>query len=429
MSEQQPPGLSDAERHELDTLRRKTSGRGARAGRWVGAVALLVVATLLGVTSVLAVFARNQLLNTDRYVATVAPLARDPVIQDAIARRLTSEITTRADLDAVAREAAAWLQKQGAPPAVNTLVGPAVNGVESFIAREVDAIVHSDTFAEAWDAANRLAHDNLETVLTGKGGTVLKSQGTTVSVDLGALLMTVKDRLVDRGFGLASKIPKVNVEFVLFTSSELPKLRNYVTTLDTVADWLPWVALVLFALAVLVAPAHRRGLLLVGAFLAVGALLVLAGVAVGRAYYLNNLPPSIRSPDAVAHVFDIVLDRVLTAYRVMAVIGALLVVVCWLAGPARPAVWARHAAVRGFDAGGGALARTGIPLGPVPAFLRRFHVPIDIVLVVLALAGFVLTGAGVGSAIGFGIGLIVLLVVVETLARAGQPAVPAPAAG
>ncbi|HEY3506500.1 MAG TPA: hypothetical protein VGN37_27400 [Actinocatenispora sp.] len=429
MSEQEPPSLSDAERRELEALRHKTSGRAARAGRWTGAIVLLVVATLLGVTSVLAVFARNQLLNTDRYVATVSPLARDPVVQTAIANRLTSEITTRANLDKVGRDAAQWLQQQGAPPAVNSLVGPAVNGVESFISRQVTAIVHSDTFASAWDAANRAAHDNLQTVLTGKGGTVLKSQGTTVSVDLGALLLVVKDRLVDRGFNLASKIPKINVQFVLFSSKDLPKLRNYVTLLNTVANWLPWIALVLLALAVLVAPAHRRGLLLAGAFLAVGALLVLAAIAIGRAYYLNNLPSSIRSPDAVAHVFDIVLDRVLTAYRVMAGIGVLIAVVCWFAGPARPAVWTRHAAGRGLDAAGGALGHTGIPLGPVPAFLRRFHVPIDIVLVVLALLGFVLTGAGVGSAIGFGLGLIVLLVIVETLTRTRAPAAPAPATG
>ncbi|GAA4219108.1 hypothetical protein [Actinocatenispora rupis] len=425
MTEQPPEDLSDADRRELEALRRKASGRGVRVGRWLGAVALLLVGTLLAVLSVVAVFARNQLLNTDRYVATVAPLATDPVVQDAISRRLTDEITTRVDLTTLGHEASDWLKKQGAPPAVDSLVGPAVSGVESFIAREVDQIVHSSTFADAWDSANRVAHENLQTVLTGKGGTILKSQGTTVSVDLGALLLTVKQRLVDRGFALAGKIPKINIEFVLFSSTALPKLRNYVTALDTVATWLPWVALVLLAAAVLTAPRHRRGLLLAGAFLAVGALLIIAGVAIARAYYLNNLPPAVHSPDAVAHVFDIVLRNVLTAYRVMAVLGALVAVVCWFAGPARPAVWTRRTTGRGLDAMGHGLARTGVPLGPVPAFLHRFHVPIDIALVVLAALGFVLTGAGASAAIGFGVGLVVLLVVVETLARATAPPQPA----
>lgn len=405
----------------------RSMGRGTRAGRWVGAVALVTVATLLAMVSVLAVFARNQALDTDRFVATMSPLARDPVVQDAIARRLTAEVTKQVDLDRLGREASAWLRQQGAPPAVDSLVGPAVNGAESFVSRQITAIVHSDTFAQAWDAAIRAAHKNLRAVLTGQGSTVIKSEGTTVSVDLGALIGTVKQRLQDRGFGLASKIPKVNVEFVLFSSAQLPKLRSYVTLLDTVATWLPWVALVLLALAVAVAPGHRRGLLVVGVFLAVGGLLLLATMAVLRAYYLNDLPPQIHSPDAVAHILDHVLGRTHQAYRVIVVLGALLAIASWLAGPARPAVAARRLTGHGLDAAGTGLARTGLPLGPVPGVLRKYHVAIDIAALVLALLGFVLTGAGVNSAIGFGLGLLALVLVVEVLARASMPTTPAPA--
>jgi len=399
---------------------RRTMGRGTRTGRWIGAVALVTVAVLLAIVSVLAVFARNQLLDTDRYVATMSPLARDPAVQAAISRRLTAEVTRRVDLDELGRETSAWLRQQGAPPAVGSLVGPAVNGAESFIAKQISAIVHSDAFARAWDTANRAAHKNLNAVLTGKGSTVVKSQGTTVSVDLGALIATVKAKLVARGFGLADKIPPVHVEFVLFSSKDLPKLRTYVTVLDTVATWLPWVCLALLAIAVGVAPAHRRGLLMVGVFLAVAALLVLAVLAVVRAYYLNNLPPQVHSPEAVGHVLDHVLGNVNRAYRVIAVFGALLAIGCWLAGPARPAVWLRRTTGRGLDAAGAGLARTGVPLGPVPGVLRKYHVAIDVVALVLALLGFVLTGASVDGAIGFGVGLVVLVFVVEVLSRA-QP--------
>jgi hypothetical protein len=63
----------------------------------------------------------------------------------------------------------------------------------------------------------------------------------------------------------------------------------------------------------------------------------------------------------------------------------------------------------------------------VPRVLRRYHVAIDIVALVLALLGFVLTGAGVNGAIGFGLGLLALVLVVEILARAGAPAAPAAA--
>lgn len=83
-----PPadGLSTSERAELERLQvevgqlqARTHGRAARAGRWSGATVMVVVAALLFGLSVVAVYVRTQLLDTDRYVATVAPLARDPL--------------------------------------------------------------------------------------------------------------------------------------------------------------------------------------------------------------------------------------------------------------------------------------------------------------------------------------------------------------
>jgi hypothetical protein len=427
-----PGPLSATERDELERLRltdaRRRGGRGRRTGRWVGAVALLLVGTLLAVVAVLAVFVRNQLLDTDRYVATVAPLAHDPAVQDAVADRLTDEVVTRVDLKAIGDQAAAWLRKQGAPPAVGALVTPAVNGASSFVHKQIQAIVRSDAFDTAWTEANRAAHRNLVSVLTGSNDGVLRSSGTTVSVDVGALLATIRDKLVAQGFSLASRIPDVHVEFTVFSSPDLPKLRGYVTALDTVATWLPWAALVLLALAVLVAPGHRRAALLVGAFLAVGGLLLLVALAIARAYALNNLPPSVQSPAAVTHVLDAVLARVRATYRVYVVVGAVVAVLAWFAGPARPAAWTRTAVLRGLDAAGAGLARTGIPLGGVPAVLLRWHAPIDLALLVLAVAGLLLAGISAGAAVGFGIALLVAVLLVEVVARSarGRP-VPAPA--
>ena len=42
--------------------------------------------------SVPAVWSARTVLNTDRYVATVEPLADDPAVQQAIATRLTDEV-------------------------------------------------------------------------------------------------------------------------------------------------------------------------------------------------------------------------------------------------------------------------------------------------------------------------------------------------
>ena len=91
------PPLSADERAELERLRAENAALRARAGpggagpgaeptpaagpatrrRWrtVVAALLLVLACLLAPLSLVAVWTRNQLTDTDRYVATVTPLA------------------------------------------------------------------------------------------------------------------------------------------------------------------------------------------------------------------------------------------------------------------------------------------------------------------------------------------------------------------
>jgi hypothetical protein len=50
--------------------------------------------------------------------------------------------------------------------------------------------------------------------LTGEGGGAVTVQGDTVSLNLAPFIATVKQRLVEGGFGLADKIPEVNASFV-----------------------------------------------------------------------------------------------------------------------------------------------------------------------------------------------------------------------
>jgi hypothetical protein len=61
---------------------------------------LIVLGCVLAPLSVVAVWTRNQVTNTDRYVATVAPLASDPAIQQAIADQVTAQVLTCLDVPA-----------------------------------------------------------------------------------------------------------------------------------------------------------------------------------------------------------------------------------------------------------------------------------------------------------------------------------------
>lgn len=428
--------LSPSEREELARLRQeaaaaKPQGGGGHGLRWTAAVVLLVVSALLGAVSVVAGFVRGQLLNTDRYVETVAPLVRDPAVQDAIAARLTEVIVTELNLTRLTQQLADALEQRGAPSQLDGLVGPAVNGLTSFIHDQVRSVVASEQFAEVWDTANRIAHREIDAVLTTGRGQLLTSQGTEVSLDLGSLLDMVKQRLVENGFSLAARIPDVAVSVPLFASEELPRIRTAVSILDTAAWVLPLLTLALLLAGVLVAPNRRRGLL-VGSALFAGAMLVLiAALGLVRTYYLNNLPDAVRSPEAARVVYDTETRFLIDTVQTLLVLFLVVAIACWLAGPSRPAVLLRHGIGRALDAAGRELARSRFPLGPAPAMARQYRRGIGVGLALLGVLILVLWRyPGVGGVLWITAGVLVLVGVVEVIARADTSAtMPARAAG
>ncbi len=436
-------GLSTSERAELERLRtevatlrqRRPSGRAGRSGRWVGSVALLVVAALLFSASVVAVFVRTQLLDTDRYVETVAPLARNPVVQDAIADRLTDEVMTKLDVAGLTEQLATALQDRGAPEIINQLVGPMVSGIRNFVRTEIHNVVTTDRFAQVWDSANRIAHDELDAVLTTGQGQLLTAEGTEISLNVGELLTIVKQRLVDAGFGLAARVPDTSITVPLFHVEQLPRIRTAVSILNTLYWLLPLLALLLLLAGVLVAPNRRRGLLVGSIAFAIALLLLLGAMAAARTYYLNNLPETIRSPEAVRVVFDTETRFLVQAIKTLAVIFGIVALMCLIFGSSRPAILLRRLVDRGLDAGGHALVRTGVSFGPVPHVLRHYRRAIVVGVVALAVLILVLWGTpGIAGVIWLTVGTLVSLGLVELVARAEGPppaptAVPQPSPG
>ena len=157
----------------------------ARRGGWwrpVVVVTLVLVAAVLAPASIVARWAHDEVADTDRYVATVAPLAEDPAVQKAVVDRVTSELFARIDVKAVTDEAVAALADQGLPPRVavglNALSAPLASGIESFIRDQITKLVGSDVFAAAWVQANREAHAQMVAVLSGRAPTPSTSRAT-----------------------------------------------------------------------------------------------------------------------------------------------------------------------------------------------------------------------------------------------------------
>jgi hypothetical protein len=433
-----PPdaGLAEDERAELARLRAEVAAykraedsgagpsgrRGVRAAwRPVLAVLLIVIGCLLMPLSVVGVWARNQVTDTDRYLANVTPLAADPGVQSAIADRITNEIFAYVDVSAITDQAVDVLVARGLPSTtaaqLRGLSGPLTSAVRGFVRGKVGEVVASDTFQDAWVTANRVAHQQLVAALSGQGTESVSVSEGTVSVDLGPFIAAAKQSLVSAGFNAAARIPDIHPQFELMQSRDLARAQSGYRMLERVGTALPFVAIGLILLGVYVARGHRRAL--VGAGLGVAASMLLLGIVIAilRMVYLDRLPANVSATTA-ATVFDTLIRFVRAGLRTVLVVGLVVAAAAFFSGPSTTAVRTRQ----GFTAGLGWLRErgeaAGLRTGPVGSWVHANLTVLRIAVFALAGIAFVFWNRPTGKdVLVLAVLLVVALAVLQFLAR------------
>jgi len=134
---------------------------------------ILVVLTVLVFTATVpAAWGRRTILNTDRYVATVAPLAEDPAVQNSIATKVTAQIFATLDVETTISDALAGLDERA-----TVLAAPMTNAIQGFVQEQVLRVVQSDAFATFWTEANRFVHTQVIAILRGDTESVSVVEG------------------------------------------------------------------------------------------------------------------------------------------------------------------------------------------------------------------------------------------------------------
>lgn len=429
VEEEARPGGRDAElevlRGELSTLRARYAaleqslGRrrglfslapGSTGRRWLSTL-LVLLAIVLTPLSVVGVWTKATLTDTNRYVDTVAPLASDPAIQAAITNRITDQIYANVDVEAVVSEVL--------PPAAQALAGPLSVAVRGFIHQVVGAVVASSQFEAVWRDANRAVHTQVVGALEGTSPAGLAVKNGEVTLDLGQLVTAAKERLVAAGLTAAGAIPtnRISGSFVLFQSAAVTHVQWAFRALEAVGTWLPVVVLALLLAGVWLARDRRRALL--GAGVGITVLMLAAGgaVALVRSYYLSHLPATVSKPAAAA-ALDIVLHFLRQAYWAMVVLGILVAVAAFLAGPSVSARAVRTAAGTGMSRLGDRVERAGgLPPG-LRTFVGRYRRAWEAGVVVVAVVVLLLwRGRTVAVELWTVFVTVLALLLVELVAR------------
>jgi hypothetical protein len=297
---------------------------------------LVVVVCVLAPISVLGVWVRNTILHTDQYVDTMAPLADNADIQNAVANRVATAVGESDEIESEVQDLL--------PDRAQRLAPVIMGGVEEAVRAATLRIVQSDGFETLWREMNRRAHGRVIALLQGKGTDTVSTKNGEITISTAPII----DRVAARIPVLESvDTSSLDTEVVLFKSEDLRDVQGATDLLNSVANYLPFVLLALLAIAIALSGNRRRTVLRAALGIALGMALLLVVLNVARNLYLDALPERVNE-DAATAVYEQVLSFLRLSLRTALVVAILVAIGAWLAGPSKLATRIR-ASVRGGD--------------------------------------------------------------------------------
>ncbi|MFF0374320.1 hypothetical protein [Actinoplanes missouriensis] len=429
-------------RAQLDARpRRRPMARTIRSGL---AAVLVVLAAFCLVTSVVGLWAARTTLNTERWVATVAPLPEDPRINAAVAEYATTQLFAVVDVQQRLREVL--------PPQAAFVAGPIAGQVREQVHDTVEKVLASDRFETIWVSLNQQLHQRALAVLEGRSE-VVTATSDSVPIDLLPLINQVLRELsaqLPTMFGKQITLPDLSsgeippnlrlrieeavgvtlppnfAQFTVYDAGQLYEAQQAVVAAKRYLVGFVVLTVLLVLAAFAISPGRRRTMVQLGVWLVIAAVAVTVVLRAIRREILEAVPEGVYRDgvDAtVTTVFSVLRERGVQ----LIVIGVLLALIGYLAGPGRFPRWLRGqtrrgavAAWHGVAAGGRAVTTHG------PGFAARNLDPIRIGGAIVAVLAALIWSSWTGLFV-----IVILLVVFEAgvtllARRTDAPAEPIP---
>jgi hypothetical protein len=295
--------------------------------------ALIVLASLIAITSALTTWVHRQMLDEQSWRNASARLIEDPEVRSAVSVYVVDQLYDNVDVPAALSERLPTNLKGLADPAAAALRQPATNAVER--------LLEGPRMQQLFIDASSEAQQKLVNVLEDKTGHGITTGDGVVTLDLSQL---ARELAANLGFSqsVIDRIPPDTGKITVMRSDQLAAAQAAVQGVRVLSTALLVLVLVLYALAVYLAPGERRATLRnVGwALMVVGLVLLVARRLTGR-YVIDALThPSSENAGREAWLIG---SSILAEIGWAAVIyGAVVVIGSVFAGPTEHATSIRR---------------------------------------------------------------------------------------
>jgi hypothetical protein len=317
---------------------------------------LAVLSGLFVTVGVTSVWLHKTTYQTDEWVSTVGPLARDARIQAALAVWATQQVTQAVDTQQIFEDLL--------PTKAQPLAAPLSTAVDSFINQAALKFFQSDQFIKIWTVANRNAHADIVKLLQGKHALTIK--GDKVQLDLLPVIDQVLEKVnasTDGRFtkqlssitnlspdearsklseALGRPIPDDFGTITVFEKKQLSTVQKAAELFNDAVVALVVLSILLIGAAFVVAPDRRRIAIWVG-LSAAGFLVAFRATARASGKQVVNQIVIPVNRDATQAVVSRVTASYLDVTLIALLIGLVVALIAFLAGPGKYAV-----AVRGW---------------------------------------------------------------------------------
>jgi hypothetical protein len=354
------------------------SPRSGRGRIW-GVRGLVVLGSLLLVLGALGVFVERVALQTSNWTDTSSRVLADPTVDQTLATYLVDQLYANVDVAGELREAL--------PPRAKPLAAPAAAGLRNLLVTSAERAIASPQAQNVWRRANERANRQLLKLLDDGSG-ALKSSNGEVVLDLRPLVNRISGNsaVTDR----VGTLPPDTGRIVLLRSDQLKSAQTATKILRAISLFLLPLILLIYALAIWLAPDRRRalGACAIGVLTA-GLLLVFLRRVLGDEL-IDRLVANDAVRPAIHNVWWIATDQLGLANASILFVGIVGIVGTWFAGPGRRATAWRGAVSPFLRDNRSWLALAAIVLvllawAPTPAARNWVTV---ILLTVMAVIGF-----------------------------------------